>query len=199
MGADRPFNVLFVCKANAARSAAAEQLLKMRADGLPIAVSSAGVSQRAVESTFCQMIPEMRGVLSNEYGLRFLTHTGRYLTEEIIAPQDLVLCFENAHIARIRERFPQFAGEVSTLPAWVGFPNREVTDPVSLIPHDDPSLAAEVIPHFLRRRMGIVNNEDYRDIAAIYSRTAKEIDGYVQKMVPKLSAQLQPRLTPSAH
>jgi protein-tyrosine-phosphatase len=98
--------VSFVCTANRARSPFAAALLRRSTAELPVAVDSYGTLDRADAPALPQAIRAAR-----EFGIDLTSHRARSATTAVFADSDLVVGFEQFHIAHavvtagaIRER-----------------------------------------------------------------------------------------------
>ncbi len=89
------FEVLFVCTGNQCRSPAAELMFRARAAGYPVRAASAGT----LGHTGVPIAPTMARVLA-ELGLDPGSHRSRALHDAGAASVDLVIGFEQEHVAK---------------------------------------------------------------------------------------------------
>jgi protein-tyrosine phosphatase len=95
--------IFAVCTGNICRSPLAEQLLRARLADYPIAVESAGTRGRPAAMTpDAKRLAEMYGALAGDAD----EHRARYLTERMLASQDLILGMARDHRRSIVELVP---------------------------------------------------------------------------------------------
>jgi protein-tyrosine phosphatase len=118
--------LLLVCTANVCRSPMAEAAARHRFGqrGLPVRVSSAGVSALAGEPAHPL---SAAAVASAGYG-DLSTHRSRLASSALLREADLVLCMEHEQRRRIVALAPLQAGRVRLLGHWQQV---EIADPVS--------------------------------------------------------------------
>lgn len=92
-GAD-PFQIVVICTGNRFRSPIAEQLLRLRLDGQPVEVSSAGT----LDLGAVPALPEALD-LAPELGIDLLQHRTRHVASRPLGDADLVVGFERKHLA----------------------------------------------------------------------------------------------------
>jgi protein-tyrosine-phosphatase len=86
--------VAFVCTGNRFRSPLAAALLGDRAKGLPVAVDSLGTLELGPVPALPEAVE-----LAERYGVDLSGHRARNIAEVDLAPYDLVLGFEQMHVA----------------------------------------------------------------------------------------------------
>ena len=95
--------IFTVCTGNICRSPLAEQLLRARLADYPVNIESAGTRGRPAAMTpDAKRLAEMYGALSGDAD----EHRARYLTERMLAGQDLILAMARDHRRAIVELVP---------------------------------------------------------------------------------------------
>jgi protein-tyrosine-phosphatase len=181
--ADRPFRMVFVCTGNQFRSPIAEAVAARLTEGLPILVTSCGISARAGR-------PPLPGAMNaaRRLGIDISEHRSRRLTS--LAESDLVLGFE----------FGDLAGAVIDGGAP---PDRSfmLTEAVELLVAtgtfddggDRPISASELVTRLSSARGGAVAGSGYRsllDPAAAPPRVQREIASEIVRLTQALLAPL---------
>lgn len=109
--------VLFVCTQNTARSVMAEMILK-KYGGECFSVSSAGLFSVG----YSPMTPCARQILTEEGlgGIFLGDFYSKPVREEEVALSDIVVGVTPSHAQALKERFPEYAGKITTFPRSVG-------------------------------------------------------------------------------
>lgn len=95
--------IFAVCTGNICRSPLAAQLLRARLADYPVVVESAGTRGRPAAMTpDAKRLAEMHGALAGDAD----EHRARYLTERMLASQDLILAMAREHRRAIAELVP---------------------------------------------------------------------------------------------
>lgn len=104
------FSVLFVCSGNICRSPLAEQILRARTVGAPMAVSSAGTIALDGDA-----MTAAAAALSLRLGGDPRAHRARLLTRDIVADADLILTATRAHRASVAQLVPRASRRAFTV------------------------------------------------------------------------------------
>jgi protein-tyrosine-phosphatase len=90
----RPFDVVFICTGNRFRSAIAQALLTRLTEGLPVRATSAGT----LDLGSVGVLPEALE-LAPDLGIDLSAHRARCIRDVDLSDTDLVLGFEQVHLA----------------------------------------------------------------------------------------------------
>jgi protein-tyrosine phosphatase len=126
----RSFDVVFVCTGNRFRSAIAQALLTRLTEGLPVRASSAGT----LDLGSVGVLPEALE-LAPSLGIDLSAHRARCIRDVDLSDADLVLGFEQVHLATAVVDCEAPRERSFTLPELVALLPRDVTpgdgDPVA--------------------------------------------------------------------
>ncbi|MBI2018907.1 hypothetical protein HYS96_04360 [Candidatus Daviesbacteria bacterium] len=184
-------SVTFVCWANISRSPVAECIAKAMAEEkglLGVKCASAGL----IEPPFMDLSYEMRSALERLGYQPPKHHIPTRATAELLGNSDLVLCFERDQVRQVRALTGiGEAGNVYTLPEYVGFPEQEIPDPHSLIRATWLSGVINSLPPLLKPPFygitGYVHPTDEQAVLKVHIRLARQIEEYVEEAIEKIA------------
>lgn len=185
----KPFRVLFVCTGNICRSAIAEQVLRARYGSDEVVFSSAGTGALVGSA-----MPEQAAEISRHLGGTPDTHSGRQLTQSIVADSDLVIALTREHRSDIVRTHPRANRYTFTL--------REFARVIESYTRDDeakPLLRASTLAETLRNGVPLIaaqrgyadapatpDDDDvidpYRRSQDVYDRAGAEISDAIDRI-----------------
>lgn len=110
----------------------------------------------------------------------------------IFTPRDLILCFENPQVDKIRSKLQDPAIKISTLSKFAGFPDEEILDPPAFIKETLLSSAVRCIPIAglrlpIYRMMGYADPRDYEGVLGVHMLTARQIERSVKNTIAMIA------------
>lgn len=117
--------VLCICHANICRSFMAQEFLKKLLPGVK-------VFSRGLYADPSYMVPDKVIKALAQYDVVFVGHVSVPLTAADLAQADLIFCMEQAHVARLEDRYPQYSDKLWLLTDFAFDNARDLQDPIGL-------------------------------------------------------------------
>jgi protein-tyrosine phosphatase len=187
--AAQPFRVLFVCTGNICRSAIAEQVFRARYGSADIQFASAGTGALVGSA-----MPEQAAEISRHMGGVPDAHSGRQLTQAIVAENDLVIALTRDHRSDVVRAHPRANRYTFTLRELARVMESYTSDPEA-----KPVLQQSSLPETLRGAIPLLAaqrgytpapssaDEDdvidpYRRSQEVYDRSGAEISDAIDRI-----------------
>lgn len=117
--------VLCICHANICRSFMAQEFLKKLLPGVE-------VFSRGLYADPSYMVPDKVVKALSQHHVVFTGHTSMPLTAADLAQADLIFCMEQAHVARLEDRYPQYSDKLWLLTDFAFDNAQDLQDPIGL-------------------------------------------------------------------
>ena len=171
--------VLYVCYKNRDRSIAAEAITRKKAEGLDLAVGSAGLN---VSSSYISE-ETMKALRFGGYNIN--NHHTKQLEESMIDEYDLILTMKNYQVDKLLKIDPEASGKVFTLPEYTGFSEEEIDDPSRSIVKPEGILKILSL-NLYSTVTGYVSPADEQGVAGLYFNMIHDIEKYVSLTIERM-------------
>ncbi|HLC50228.1 MAG TPA: hypothetical protein VJI97_02265 [Candidatus Nanoarchaeia archaeon] len=175
--------LLYVCEYNVDRSPTAKVITEfaVRKKGINLSVDSAGLRHHewARQGSFSK---PMGSALVNT-GYKPLAPNSKIVTPELLASQDLVLCFEDRHADAVREMAPDLEGRIFFMKDFDG-KSSEIPSPSKYL-WDIPPWP---LSNYILSLFGHASRKDWGGNVNVHVNIVERIEEYVQTNFDRIVA-----------